>query len=355
MGLIKKHLESCICNIRERGKKRFEITDIEQCVIRKSGGNSKYSTLGGYSAFYGAVVQLNSEGIIKPVIASFYNGMNPSLKSRWGIVDRPLIAGWSASFIMQVSDHLDMSGYIRNHDWQTDEEKEYIINIYNFLEQAENREWASCEERSLELFGNEKFLSTENKKVLTRLSLSFEDLKMKKYGQMFSYWTSGKLPEGVVILENHSTFFSFKRCTEEGIDIFGFIPDLVIFGDGKRIVKSLEFLNEITDISRCKIRYFGDVDPEGWLIYKALREKYSDIDIRLFIPCYEHLLNSGKSYPIGDIMQSTNINILKFIIDEFERNNKQYLSNRIEQLWMERKRIPQELLTFETMKLKLQR
>lgn len=61
--------------------------------------------------------------------------------------------------------------------------KNYIISIYDFLKNSNNRELASCEERCLELFGNEKFLFTEDKKVLSRLNLSYEQLKMKNMGK----------------------------------------------------------------------------------------------------------------------------------------------------------------------------
>src|SRR5699024_340550 len=101
--------------------------------------------------------------------------------------------------------------------------------------------WASVEERSLELFYDEKFLihrkeTTKGKYgILKRLKLSYEDLKMKKYGEMFIYWNkNGGRIKRVIILENHSTFFSYKRLVEDGEDIFGFQVDALIFGEGKK-------------------------------------------------------------------------------------------------------------------------
>jgi hypothetical protein len=349
--IIEKHLKNCITQIQAGGRKRFGLADIEAQVIKKTGGSSEYAAYGGYNAFYDAVVKFHKDGFIKPVEASKYNGMVPPLKTRWSIAESNETDKWPETFILRVSDLLDMSGYIRNPGWQTPRERQYVESIYSFLEDAEQREWASCEERCLELFDYEKFLSTGERRVLKRLNLTFDQLKMKKYGQMFSYWIGDRnKTDRVVILENHSTFFSFKRCAEKGIPVFSFHPDLLIFGDGKSVIKSLGFLNEIADASKCEIKYFGDIDPEGWLIYKLLCQRYPELNISLFMPAYEFLLNHGKSYSIGDIMQSKNTNVIKYIVDEFERNGKGILNAEIVRLWEERRRIPQEFATFEKLK-----
>jgi hypothetical protein len=352
VDIVEKHINSCISEIQAQGKKRFNLSSIESRVITKMGGKSRYVNSGGYSAFRAAIIKLQEDGLIKPIESSEYNGMIPPLKTRWSIVDDAALHSkiWPEGFILQVSDMLDMSGYVRNPAWQTDQEKEYIENIYGFLKNADKREWASCEERCLELFGEEKFLSTGEKKVLARLNLTFENLKMKKYGQMFSYWIRNrKESNSIIILENHSTFFSFKRCAEKDIPIFSVCPDILIFGDGKNIIKSLGFLDEIADSKKCEIKYFGDIDPEGWLIYKLLSEKYPELNISLFMPAYRYLLQNGKSRPMGDVLQTSNREVLEYVAREFIRSDNHDLTEYLIRLWDERKRIPQEFITFETL------
>jgi hypothetical protein len=351
MDIVEKYFNNCISEVQAQGKKRFNLSSIENHVITKIGGKSRYVNSGGYNAFRAAVIKLQEKGLIKPIEASEYNGMIPPLKTRWTLADsRDTNETWPESFILQVSDMLDMSGYVRNSGWQTAQEKKYIESIYHFLKNADKREWASCEERCLELFGEEKFLSTSEKRVLTRLNLTFEDLKMKKYGQMFSYWTRGKKESSqIIILENHSTFFSFKRCAERNIPIFTVNPDILIFGDGKNIIKSLEFLDEITDSKKCEIKYFGDIDPEGWLIYELLCKKHPHLNISLFMPAYRYLLQNGKSHPIGDVLQTSNRDVLKYIVDEFVRSGNSDLTDNIIKLWGNRRRIPQEYITFEVL------
>ena len=60
--------------------------------------------------------------------------------------------------MMKLSDLLDFSFYERHPEWQTKEEWTIIQHLYTFLQSAEEREVVSLEERSLELFGHEKFL-----------------------------------------------------------------------------------------------------------------------------------------------------------------------------------------------------
>jgi len=335
--------------MKEKQRNRFSIEDAEKFVIKKIGGQSTYARTGGYHCFYSGIKSLTESEVIAPVMSSGFNGINPALHSRWRLVSESQ-QQWDTAFMMQLSDRLDMSGYIRNPKWHTPKEKQYILSIYEFLKSVGKREYSSCEERCLELFGNEKFLQTEDKKVISRLNLTYDQLKMIKYGQMFTYWIRKReKTRKVLILENHSTFFSIKRWTEKGGTVFGLEPDLIIFGDGKHIVKSLSFLDEIAMAKECVIKYFGDIDPEGFLIYNSLKKRYSELDIGLFFPAYQFLLDTGKSYDIGHSQQNMNPKVLEDITREFMQLKPEY-AGKIKDLWNAEKRIPQEFLTYETLK-----
>ena len=65
---------------------------------------------------------------------------------------------WDRLEMMKLSDLLDFSFYERHPEWQTKEEWTIIQHLYTFLQTAGEREVVSLEERSLELFGHEKFL-----------------------------------------------------------------------------------------------------------------------------------------------------------------------------------------------------
>ncbi len=333
MDKILKLFDQFMNQMKEKQRNRFSIEAAEKFVIEKIGGQSAYIRAGGYPCFYGNIKLLEQREEIAPIMSSEFNGITPALKSRWRLVNESQTQSWDTAFMMQLSDRLDMSGYIRNPQWHTSKEKQYILKIYDFLAGAQKREYASCEERCLELFGNEKFLQTEDKKVLSRLNLTYEQLKMIKYGQMFTYWIRKREEtHNVLILENHSTFFSIKRWVEKGGNVFGIEPDLIIFGDGKHIIKSLSFLDEIAVAKDCMIKYFGDIDPEGWLIYTLLKKSYLNLDISLFYPAYQFLLDTGKSYDIGKSQQNMNPKVLEDIVREFTQWKPEY-TNRIRSLW----------------------
>ena len=84
--------------------------------------------------------------------------------------------------MMKLSDLFDFSYYERHPEWQTKEEWNRIQIYILFLSPVEEREMVSLEERSLELFGHEKFLLDsdlfpDGKGFLTRIGISEEQLE----------------------------------------------------------------------------------------------------------------------------------------------------------------------------------
>lgn len=334
-----------------KNRKRFTLEELENYLINKYKGKSGYEKNGGYRGLYNGLTKAVDEGIIKEIKSSKYNGMNPPLKGKWEIITEEKIGKWDKNEMMKMSDLLDFGYYEKHLECQNEREWEYIKNIYNFLKIRHNREWASLEERSLELFYDEKFLYSKRKekidnKILSRLNITYEDLKMKKYGEMFIYWKRGiESIKKVIILENHSTFFSYKRACENGIDIFGGVPDLLIFGQGKKIINSFSFIEELAQPLELEILYFGDIDPEGFMIYRSFKERYGDLNIKLHLQAYIHLLEIGKKHPC--IGQNKNILDLNFVLDELASHSLENYGEVLKELWTRDLRIPQEYITYE--------
>ena len=334
-------------------RKRFDINSLEQYLIDSYKGYGSYIENGGYPKLHHIIILLKENNRIKEILSSNYNGLNPPLKTRWQIISRKDNEKWGKHKVLQLSDMLDFT-YYKNHPiYQTDLEWEYIENIYNFLKFREEREWVSIEERSLELFYDEKFL-TKRKEVLKgkygilkRLGLSYEDLKMKKYSEMFIYWNKGvEVIKNVIILENHSTFFTFKRIAEERGEILGFEPDILIYGEGKKIEKSFAFLEEITDISKVEVLYFGDIDSEGFGIYYRLKDRYPNIKIKLKYRAYYHLISiCDRHYPLGE-QKKKNIYLACFLEEIADYIDGKSM-DKLKYIWEKDFRIPQELITYE--------
>lgn len=348
---MKSQINNYIKSLQLQNKKSFYIDKLESHIISKYGGYSAYQNKGGYMELHNAIKTLEVKGSISEYKTASYNGQNPPLKTRWRIVEKEIKDRWPIAKILKFSDLLDLSFYSNNPHQQSNKEWEHIENIYEFLKNKENRPWASCEERCLELFHDEKFLeSKKDNQVLKRLGLTNEDLKMKKYGHMFVYWNRGTAKiKNIIILENHSTFFSYKRAAIEGLDIFTFTPDALIYGNGKMIIKSFSFLKEIADTNKVKVLYFGDIDPEGFMIYRLLKEKYADIDISLQLKAYTTLIELCKfNYPCeGQSKDKKNIN---YVLEELYKNNLHKEAKKIKEICEKAYRIPQELITYEYFK-----
>ena len=350
---MEKIINKFLLEYRNKNKKRFDLQSLEKYIMANYKDNQIYLKHGGYKAFYSQMVLLKENNIIRDIASSMYNGYNPPLKTKWQILSQVNNPNWDKSKILKLSNYLDFSYYIKNPSYQTDAEWEYIENIYKFLVSRDKREWASIEERSLELFYDEKYL--KNKKditkgkygILNRLKITREDLKMKKYGEMFIYWNKGvEHIKKVIILENHSTFFTYKRAAQVMGDIFGFVPDAIIYGEGKKIEDSLSFIDEITDSLEVEILYFGDIDAEGLGIYYRLKDKYKDLNMSLQYEAYKNLLNlCTRNYPA----EGQNKN--EIYLEAFLQDMKPYLESskleKITEIWSNDFRVPQELIDYE--------
>lgn len=339
----------------EKNKKRFTLMDLQAYLVKHFKGEQSFREKGGYLELYDIMQRLTNDNRIKAIAASPYNGLNPTLKTKWQIINKGDLSGFDPALMLRYADLLDFTYYRNNPSYQTEAEWAYIENIYQFLSKGDQREWVSVEERSLELFADEKFLTGRKDilkgkhGILSRLKLSYEDLKMIRYGEMFVYW-QGKMGEikNVIILENHSTFFSFKRIMEKQGNILGLTPDMLIYGEGKKIENSLGFLAEMTDLSKVKIFYFGDFDSEGLAIYYRLRARYADLDISLQVTAYKLLIEKCQQvYPLGKQKKDD------LLFEYFKQDMEEYLSSEelrcYKVIWDEDRRIPQELINYESL------
>ncbi len=350
---MRKIINKFLDRLKNKNRIRFTLNDLESYIIETYKSSSKYQEEGGYIGLANELNSFIQEKKIRPIKSSVYNGLNPPLKLKWELVSKEIPDKWDKAMILRYSDLLDFTYYYNNKEFQTERELEYISNIYNFLKVRRSREWASLEERSLELFYDEKFLIEKKDSlkgrhgILKRLKVSYEQLKMKNYGEMFIYWNRGTdLIKNVIILENHSTFFSYKRIAELGEEIFGVSPDVLIYGGGHKIENSFAFIEEIGDISGMKVFYFGDIDSEGLGIYYGLKNRYPAYNISLQKEAYTTLIDmcDREYYRKSD---KRNQVYLDFFLEEMDHALSEYIKDKLVQIWNENLRIPQELINYE--------
>ena len=354
-------------------KLRFQLADLENYIKSRLGGASAYQAAGGYQNFYQFLKKLEAESKIRTIKSSDFNQRQPRLKKRWTLLKEES-SGWPEKEILKLSRELKLNYYLKRPEQQTVELKQKLFSLCQFLNNKAQREWASREERSLELFADEKFLSrSEGKKLLSNLNLSLADLKAQQYNHLFVYWTlNSDQIKNILIMENHSAFIGAKKALAAGIDIFEQNFETVIYGQGKKIVSSFSFLEELLGIDKAEqqpgaenfkqnlrrqdllaelnIYYAGDLDPEGLAIFSALNDKYPDFEIKLLAEYYQLLLNEADQFYSCQKRQNKNQQVLARVQQDFREQGFAELAEELQQIWKNDLRLPQELVTLEVYK-----
>ncbi|MEH7492047.1 Wadjet anti-phage system protein JetD domain-containing protein [Neobacillus niacini] len=333
-------------------RKKINIQQVENYLIRnKLKDPIRYQSENGYRYFVQIMNELTDEGMVSPVKKSPLNGRRPSLHSEWWLEKASFENQWSDMQVLAVSDELNLTKYRQHPEWQSDVEWQHIQSIYTFLKQKERFNWVTREERSFQLFGEEKFLSNAGATLLQRLQLSLDNLKARVYGEPFAFWPAPngdiRNAKSVLIVENQSFYHTCRLLMNSGKDIIGIHPDLLIYGEGKKIEKSFNFLHDITSSHDLTIYYAGDIDPEGWGIYVRLKDSYPTANIQLAMPIYEALLNKNLTNKT-DTNQNENMTYLNQVLLEIEQQGRSDLAAKIQQLWEKKLRVPQEVLSLDT-------
>jgi len=356
------------------GRIRFCLIDLENYIKSRLGGVSAYQAVGGYKNLYQFLKKLEADQKIRVIKSSDFNQRQPRLKKRWQLI-RVQSSGWTDKEILKLSRQLDLSYYLKRSDQQTEELKQKLFKLTNFLAGKNEREWVSREERSLELFADEKFLSqAAGKKLLSNLKLSLDDLKAQQYNHLFVYWTlEPNQINNILIMENHSAFIGAKKALAAGLNIFNLDFDTVIYGQGKKIIRSFSFLEELIGvevgkkgrelenskkvlrqrqqkIEELNIYYAGDLDPEGLAIYKSLNNNYPDFEIKLLGEYYRLLLEKSERFYPFQKQQNKNQQVLVEVLTELEAEGYAELGSELKRAWENDLRLPQELVTVEVYK-----
>lgn len=329
-------------------KKKINVNDLE-LQLRKL--MEDYFEMDGYSLFYQAIEALQDEGALIPIRNNQYNGRYPSLPLFYWVNIKVQQNKWDRLEMMKLGNQFDFSFYEHHPEWQTEEEWNRIQNVYTFLQSSEERETVSVEERSLELFGHEKFLLDpgsfpEGKSFLTRIGVSEEQLKMVHYGEPFVFWLKQgkeiKDIQRVLIIENLSFFHtSIKLLEANELD---YEPELIIYGEGTKIERSFSFFFRMFPAKPYLFYYAGDLDAAGYGILVRLIEKYPDCCIQPALKIYRKMLECIEQSNDQKQGQTQNIKYRDSFFQWFTEEEQAVL----QQLWQENKRIAQEVLTIET-------
>lgn len=225
--------------------------------------------------------------------------------------------------------------------------KEIIIPINEFIKQINGRkiETITVNERSYQIYKNEKRLK-DNEEILKKLGITYNDLYAYDTYEPFFYYinTEYEMQESknktILIIENKDTFWTIVRVVKK-LKIENIY--MIIYGEGKKILKSFSFIEEFKINSKDNIYYFGDIDFEGINIYVSLKNKYNKYNISVFTKGYQTILDIEKTPEKISTNQNINQNKIEKFINEF---NSKYKDKLIE-IFNNKKYIPQEVFNYE--------
>ncbi len=285
--------------LKEQKRKRVKSRDIEHHLVGKFG-MVEWEKAGGYNAFADTIKTLVQEEVLRPVKAWKLNGMNPPLYVGYQIIlqDNKLDGHEIQKLLTRCNPMINVSYYF-THAAEYKEDKPYLKVFNDFLQKNELNQLhaITVNERSFQIFHDEKWLlSTHGNNFLQRIGLTLQDLHCYTTHEPFFYFQK-PLYKGeklnVLIIENKDTFFSLKTLFQRDTNSWGNTSfSLLVYGEGRKIEKSFTFFWELEEYRGVvpNFYYFGDLDPEGVLIWYDLQNK-QQINIRPFAFFYEKLIS----------------------------------------------------------------
>ena len=312
-----------------------------------------------YESQHRYVMDLIDTGKIKPVKSSPGNGRKPALHTQyWLVEEKQDYSAWEEELLYRTDTHINVEYYLRHLDMY-DKDRAYVRRLSDYLRDQSGRLFVpiSRNERSFEIWGEEKFLSGgAGRTILSRCKIDESVLNVYSTAEPFAYFAAYRdVPQKILILENKDPFFGMRRyLLEESMRISGektgrigedvgekpgkigkvvgeeigktgeavgeepgkigkFVGEEIarnkilgedigtlIYGAGKRIVSSFrEFVISAEPYMKeesNELLYFGDLDYEGIVIYETLAETFAPSGIiRPFVPAYLAMLNKGDS------------------------------------------------------------
>jgi len=264
---IRQAAEAFVSAVERARRRTFDLADLE-AHVQAALGPEAYVEAGEYRTLAGAVEELVEAGRIAPVKARGPNGRNPPLFRRYRLA--PRAADAPAAGLDGLHPRIDRAG-LRRLGGQ-DAGMVRAVSEYLFAHPDRSaRPAAPRNERSIEIFGDEKFLE-RRPGFLRALGLELADIHALEVREPFFHRRFEPAGPEALVLENLATFWSVCRVLESGaLWRWGPKPALVIYGEGKKILRSIGFLEVFPEVER--VGYFGDLDPEGVEILAGLRQR----------------------------------------------------------------------------------
>ncbi|MBE6003712.1 MAG: hypothetical protein E7232_06450 [Lachnospiraceae bacterium] len=330
-------------NLLNYGKKIIVIEDLAELINVKQSDSKK---------IFDKIESLKSEGMIEPVNSSGTNGnlMYPLYK-KYRILVKREAGEETIKAVNRLHPMLLKSGYLTANPLIYLEFREFVDGLNKFLFSERKDNFISRKERSYALFGREKVLDDSSvKTLLHKLGISREDLRFYDTPEycFHDYIPIRKDIMTLLICENKDIWFNIRRYMfeDEWKSLFGIPIDGVVYGEGNRISQKEGALSEYVKFMgepEVEFLYWGDIDREGFDIFKRTREVNASLRISLFAPGYRRMIERAKGTLLEDSPSSKKEGCdFSELFTEFTEEEQIFLKTVLE----DNKLIPQEIISY---------
>ena len=156
--------------------------------------------------------------------------------------------------------------------------------------------------------------------------------------------TINKSTNSVLIIENKDTWFTIRKILlEENKTILGLDIGLLIYGEGKKVISSIEYLQDkdFSFLNEPLLYYWGDLDFEGINIFYSLVKK---VDVKLFANAYEVMLREVND--INNLMEMSDDQNETKDLEPFLASFTDCNKKKIKEILKSNKYIPQEIVNY---------
>ena len=317
----------------------------------------KYLNVFDYNEFVTIVQKMEAVGVIKPVKSSKTNAKKPALFNKYVIIkENRDFANIEDELYYRLSHELNLQYYQKNLVKYLEDRipikklSDFLNNKRYLLEEA-----ISINERSFQIWGEEKFLRGAGRTLLKKLDFHIEKLNYYDTTEPLPYFSNCKsIPQSILLIENKDTYYTLRRyMTNYNNLLLGEEIGTVVYGAGKGIHKSFKDFElcvepYLMDLQN-RFLYLGDLDYEGIRIYEQLYESFkARFIIKPFVGGYKYMINKALQgdleLPITKIGQNRNIKSIFFDFFTLDYVEK------IESILSLNKYIPQEILNYNDLK-----
>lgn len=335
-------------NIKEKllgyGKKTITLEDIKTIM--------KISIMDEQSA-YEQISEMIMEEIIEPVKSSCKNGnITYPLYKKYRILVKEEVDNETIVEIRKLHPLLLRSGYLSANPLEFQKNRAVIECLSAYLFGDKDVTFISRKERSFEIFGHEKTLDDSMVKALLR-KLQITESELRFYDTpeycFHDYIPVRKEHMMLLICENKDIWFNIRRrMFEDGVKgLFGIPIDGVVYGEGNKVSDRTGALEEYVKFMGepdVKFLYWGDIDREGFDIFRRTKDANDRLDISLFVPGYKKMIERAKNIELED-SPSSKKQSMRFddLINEFSDDERNFLTDIFEN----NKLIPQEIISYK--------